>query len=311
MPNPPEGEPTNRAEQAQDTQAELREIAMQNGWRPRPIQDIPKARNSGLPEGTPLASAQSVTPGQKLRLEGLDDSPNSVRFKNQYGHFQREKIGRLYGNFSGHLRGEEFEKPTYNTELTRDKSAKLSAVAQLARQQYEADNDIYGESNDKANTREEYRRAAEAGESELPEDYIRDGFLPDTSLQGEINSARHDAAELYDLDPDMFSLLSDEVFIEMYKRYLNSDSRLRDRIFRMRNTIDEMTSLLAKFNVEGESNEAMRYSLSDLDLLQKVESNYGNEAITRWFPKAIRKLQESIAEAKREFSSSLSEAVAE
>lgn len=80
-----------RADQARETQSEVHQIARDAGWQPPRVDALPKADSeSGLKEGTPLASRDTLTSGQKARVDNLPKPSLGMSTRELHNNLSRE-----------------------------------------------------------------------------------------------------------------------------------------------------------------------------------------------------------------------------
>lgn len=185
----------NRAEQASYIQDELRAIAANRGWEAPDEIDMPFADSaSGLPDGTPLASKLSITPGQDRRLENLLEREHRTQADNKM----------LLG-----LRGND----------SVDETRLMAAVSRQVRESMASSQYIYRDlpNGDKMpiTIRADEALNREKGGTTIP--WRADSEM--RTLQQAIHTRLAEAAQLYDRKPDEYAKLTDTEFLDLLEEY--------------------------------------------------------------------------------------------
>lgn len=244
----PSGEPTggsgndkvdfpsiSRAEQAQQTQGVVREIARDLGWETPQTRDLPKADGKGgLEEGTPLASRDSLTPGQKARIEKLPqpslgvsakapddmigrDDPAATRAESYAAQAARKELpSAVYENDKMHLQdnivvshNDTTGARTYHESWARMGPTSAPVLAEFAA------HDFRGLSNSERDGAYVGVSVAREWEQEYKE-----------KLAEKIEQHRYAARRLYERDPQRYAGMNPEEFVEQLADYMRDEDEL-------------------------------------------------------------------------------------
>jgi hypothetical protein len=225
-----------RAEQAQRTQGVVREIARDSGWESPQTRDLPKADGTGgLEEGTPLANRDSLTPGQKARLEDLPQPSLGVSIDKLHGIVGSEDpaMTRVESYAAQAARRELYSTRHRNGDRQLGDGTRLSYDGATGARTYHSTR-----SGVESAAYPALRELGALGFGAMPPDINQDALDVEIStvkrhegheknwMAGRIKEHRYAASRLYERDPRRYARMSAEEFIGQLADYMRDEDEL-------------------------------------------------------------------------------------
>ncbi len=212
-----------RAEQAQQTQGVIREIARDTGWQSPQKRDLPKADGTGgLEEGTPLATRETLTPGQLDRVQRLPRPGTGISVRELHNIISRENGDetRLASHAAQAARHEfsseysEHEEPQSSILRTYDAGLGTDRVTTPVL------NELLNVPIERATPNMKMRVGEALRRANTEEGNYKE------KLAERIEEHRYAARRLYERDPERYPAMNADEFVGVLADYMRDEDEL-------------------------------------------------------------------------------------